>query len=459
MTRESTSRAADQDFASTPDGALREVGKNSIWAFSSTAVAALGLLAETIILARYLGPAAFGTLLLLIAYPEAVQQVLDFRARDAMTRYLGGFLAEGRTRDGVAIVKLLWLVDAAVGLLTLLFVVATAWIAAELLLGDSSQGRLMAIYAFGLFFGTLDTASGSVLRVLNRFALSFAAGAGASVGRLGLILGVVLAGGGLEPLIWARAGAELLTTLLLGAVTLHAAVPILWTDRHTPIRVLGGRFREIIRFLVSSNLIGTLRTASTKLDVIVVGLIASPVTVGLYRIAVRFGTTPLMLGDALQAAVYPRFARDVVLKRRDPMRHIASRATLIIGAIMLPVALIAAIVGHDVVTLLAGSAYGAAGTAFTLCFAGASLAVLFFWAPSLILATGHASRLLAVVAAAVVTQFAGLLLLVPPLGAPGAAAALVASQLLLVTLQIAFIRRRRLLGDHTLERSTPTFAQ
>jgi O-antigen/teichoic acid export membrane protein len=190
-----------------------------------------------------------------------------------------------------------------------------------------------------------------------------------------------------------------------------------------------------------------------------VGLIASPVTVGLYRIAVRFGTTPLLLGDALQAAVYPRFARDVVLKRRDLMRHIASRASLTVGAIIVPVALLGAIEGDTVVTLLAGSAYSDAGTAFTLCFAGASLAVLFFWAPSVILASGHASRLLAVVAAGVAAQFAGLMLLVPQLGPPGAAAALVVYQLLLVTLQIAFIRKRRLLGGPVGKPSTPTFAQ
>jgi O-antigen/teichoic acid export membrane protein len=356
-------------------------------------------------------------------------------------------------------VKLLWLVDAVVGVLTLLFVVATAWIAAELLLGDSGQARLMVIYSVGLFFGTLDTASGSILRVLNRFAASFGAAAAGSVGRLALIVSVVVAGGGLEALIWARAGAELLYTLVQGAVTLRVAVPVLWADRRTPIGVLRGRFGEIGRFLVSSNLIGTLRTASTKLDVIVVGLIASPLTVGLYRIAVRFGTTPLLLGDALLTAVYPRFARDVVLKRTDVMRHIAARTTLIVAVIVLPAALFAAIAGNEVITLLAGSAYDAAGSAFALCFAGASVAVLWFWAPALIMATGHASRLLAIVAAAVVVQFGGLLVLVPEFGAAGAAGALAASQLVLVTLQIGFVRRRRLLGDRVRERSSPTFAQ
>jgi O-antigen/teichoic acid export membrane protein len=246
---------------------------------------------------------------------------------------------------------------------------------------------------------------------------------------------------------------------VLGAVTFRAAAPILWADRRTPIGVLRGQFREITRFLVSSSLIGTLRTASTKLDVIVIGLIASPVTVGLYRIAIRFGAAPLLLGDALQAAIYPRFARDVVLKRRDLMRHVAGRASVIIGAVVVPLGLIAAIEGDEIVTLLAGSAYGEAGTAFAVCLAGTSFAVLFFWAPSLILVSGHAGSLLALVAAAVAAQFAGLLLLVPELGAPGAAAALAVSQVLLVTLQVVFIRRRRLFRDRIGEQSTPTFAR
>ncbi|MCA1706190.1 MAG: hypothetical protein LC808_24160, partial [Actinobacteria bacterium] len=79
--------------------------KNSGWALAATAVTTAAGLLETVVLAHFLSPHGLGVFILLIAYPEAVQQLLDFRVRDGMTRYLAGFLAQGRRREAVAVVK------------------------------------------------------------------------------------------------------------------------------------------------------------------------------------------------------------------------------------------------------------------------------------------------------------------------------------------------------------------
>ena len=59
--------------------------------------------------------------------------------------------------------------------LAFLVVAATAGFAAEHLTGDRELGRLMVIFSLGTFFASLDTASGSVLRVMDRFGLAFTA--------------------------------------------------------------------------------------------------------------------------------------------------------------------------------------------------------------------------------------------------------------------------------------------
>ncbi len=417
---------------------------NSGFALGATGVTAVTGLVETIVLAHFLSPHGLGIFVLLIAYPEAVQQLLDFRVRDGMTRYLTGFLAQDRKREAVAIVKLLWLLDVVVSGVALVIVVLTAGIAAGLLLHDAERGGLMVIYSLGLFFGSLDTASGPVLRAVDRFGLSFTCGSVCALGRLALVTGVLVAGGGLGALVWARVGAELLTTLLQGSVTLHVLAGLLWDERRTPITVLRGRFGEIGRFLVNTNLAGVLRTASSKLDTILVGSLATPATVGLYRIASQFGRLPLLVSDSLYTVVFPSFARAFAQERWHDMRQLAIRVSLFLGAISLPTAAFAALEGGPLMAFVAGDAYRGAGLAFAICLAGITPYVVFSWCQPLILTGGHAGALVRMAAVATAAQLIAIALLVPEFGASGATSALALMYLLTVMLQLDFVRRKRL---------------
>jgi O-antigen/teichoic acid export membrane protein len=427
------------------DGFPRGLATNSAWALAGTVVTAATLGVEILMLAHYLGPTTLGVLLLILAYPDAVQQLLDFRVRDAMTRYLTGFVAQGRNREAVAIVKLLWIIDVAVSSVALLIVIATAAIAAELLVHDSGDARLMIIYSVGLFFGSLDTASGPVLRALDRFALSFAAGAASSITRLGLVAVVLVAGGGLEAVVWARAGAELMTTLLQGSVGFYVLARLLWKDRGAPISLLRDRFGEIGRFLVNTNLAGVLRLASTKLDTILVGLLASPATVAIYRIGIQFGRVPVLVADSLYTAVYPAFVRALATDRRDQVRRIAYRISIVMAACFVPVGLGLALTSESLMSLLAGNAFRSAGPVFAICLVGVIPYLMLFWTQPLMLAAGHAGSVVKIMSVATVAQLAMILLLVPGLGAKGAAAALAVMYIVTVALQLAFVRRRRLL--------------
>jgi O-antigen/teichoic acid export membrane protein len=441
-------------------GLFRGLATNSAFALGSTGVAAVALAAEILILAHYLGPTTLGVLLLVTAYPDAVQQLLDFRVRDAMIRYLTGFLAQGRNPEAVAIVKLLWLLDVAVSAIALLIVILTAKFAAHLLLHDTEKARLMVIYSVGLFFGSLDTASGPVLRAMDRFGLSFVAGTTTSITRLAMVAGVVLAGGGLEAIVWVRAGAELVTTLVQGGISFYVLARLVWKDRGAPITLLRDRFGEIRRFLISTNLVGVVRLASTKLDTILVGLLASPATVAIYRIAIQFGRLPLLVSDPLYTVVYPAFTRALATDRLAQIRQIAYRATMVMAALFVPVGIGLAITSEPLMALLAGDAFRSAGPAFAICVGGTIPYAIFFWIQPLMLSAGYAGSLLKTMAVATIAQIATLLLLVPGFGAKGAAAALAVMYICAIALQLAFVRRRRLLSPDrpsvSMSATTPT---
>jgi O-antigen/teichoic acid export membrane protein len=332
-------------------------------------------------------------------------------------------------------------------------VLATAGVAAGLLVPDSDAGHLMRIYAIGGFIGSLDSASGPVLRVLDRFGLAFATSSTAILARLGLVIVVVALGGGLEALVWARVGGEVLLTLLQGSASMALLYPLLRHERASPISALRGRAREIRSFLIATNLAGVVRIASSKLDTVLVGLLASPSTVGLYRLAVQFGKAPLLLGDALNLAVYPAFARDVARGNTDHIRSVARRASTLLAFLLVPLVIVAAFVADSFIAAVAGEAFRDAGTAFLLCIAGVVPYVICFWLYPVMLSTGHAGAFLRAATIGTAVQLVAIVALVPPFGAAGAAAGLGLNYLVATALMLSFLHRRRVIGG--AERSTP----
>jgi O-antigen/teichoic acid export membrane protein len=424
---------------------VRRLAERSGWSLGGTVVVTLCVFAETILLARHLGVDLYGVFLLVVAFPEAVLQVLDLRVKDAINKYLTEALTTGEHRRAVALLKLFWLLDVAVGLLCLLIVVALSRPVADLLTGDPDNAHLMVIFAFGLLLGTLDAATGSVLRVLDRFRLAFITGSIGIAARLALVAAVVVAGGGIEAVVWARVAGELAITLAIGSVSVVLLKRLLWQDRCTPMAELGEQRREIFGFLMSTNLAGTLKMASTKLDTMLLGALGTPAAVALYRFALQFARAPLLLSDALYAAVFPTFARAAAQGRRREIRNVARSSTLILCLTLLPGSLLAAAFGGDILSLMGGERYRASGTVFAICVLSVLPYGVLFWLRPLILTAGHANVLLRYQAIGTALQMLLLVLLAPGLGAEGAAIALAAGNILIVGQQLAFVRRARLL--------------
>jgi O-antigen/teichoic acid export membrane protein len=427
--------------------AVQRVVTNSAWSVGATAASTAALFVETVVLARYLSPADYGLLLLVIAYPELVLQLLDFRVQDAMTKYLGEFLSQGRRAEAVAVAKLLWLLDVTVTAVAFLIILATAGLAARLIADRPDLAHLMILYSTGLLFGAFDTASGSLLRILDRFALSFLAGTSVALVRIGAMITVVSLAGGLEALVIARVAAEAVGTLILGGVALRAFASVAWDQRRAPIGLLRGRFREIGGFLVNTNLAGIMRAASTKLDTVLVGLLATPATVSLYKVSVQVGTGPLLLSDSLFTAVYPSFARSFRSGHRHDVRQIAGRMSVLMAAIAVPAVVVFAIAGGTIMSAVFGSHYAAAATPTLLCLIGVTVYVIVFWAQALLLTGGYAAMLLRIVAVGTAVQFATLALLVPHFGATGATAGVGLMYLVVAVLELVVVRRRRMLAD------------
>lgn len=418
------------------DRSLRRLVSNSSWTAGAAGVVAVAGIGETILLARYLTPSELGLLFLIFAYPEAVQQLLDFRTRDAVTRYLGEFLARDDRERAAALIKLLWLVDVAVAAAAYAIVLATAGLAAHILLGDSDRSGQLVLYGIALLLGSADTASGSMLRVAGRFRLASLVGSTAAVVRVGLIAAAVAVDAGIWGLIWARVLAELATTLLQGVPAFWVLREILWKHRAAPVALLRDRFGEIARFLFSTSLTGAVRMASSKLDTLLLGVLATPATVGLYKIAVQLGTGVLRGADALFATVYPEFARLHGVGREQEIRSLRRKASVLVAALVLPIAVVVVALSSDVLRVLVGHAYTRAALPFAIILVGVLPTVCFFWVRALLLARGRSGAVAKIELAGTVVQLGTLVALAPILGVTGAALSVAALFVVVLALQL-----------------------
>ena len=424
------------------DSRFQHVARNSVWTAVTTIVVAGAVFAETILLARYLGTKGFGVYVLVIAYPEAIQIILDFRTREAMTRYLGDFLARNQAWEAVAVVKLLSLINLGVLVSAFLIVVASAPLVAPWLTDDREAASLMQVYAIAMLFGGLDTTAGSVLRVFDRFRLSFLTGAGMIVLRVSIVAGLISAHSSLEGLIWGRVVAEIVTTSVIGGNAFVLLKRALWPHRRAPIRVLSSRRGEITRFLLHLNVQGSIRAAATKLDVLLVGLLGGPASASIYKVGVQFGSSPLLLSDPLFVAVYPLFTRWRALGHTHEIRSVGRKATLVLASVALPVAASLAMESKPIVSTAVGADFSDAWLPMVVILVAVLPVVSLFWGRAAMLSFGDARTATRIILAATALQLALLAVLVPLYGATGGAVAFAAMNLSSALLTLVYLKKR-----------------
>lgn len=441
----SASIAARQRLATFLEGATGQVARNSSWSIATTTMTASLFFVETVVLARHLGKTGFGVYVLVIAYPEAVQLFLDFRTREAMTRYLGSFLARGQKDKAVAIVKLLWLVDLCVVVGAFLIVFATAPLVAPRLTDDPNATQLMRVFAVAMLLGGLDATAGSVLRVFERFGLSFLVAAGSMIPRLAIIIALVSSGAALEGIVWGRLAAELWATLVAGGAAFVLLKRALWPHRAARLSALAGSRREILRFLGHMNLQGSIRAAASKLDVLAVGALAGPGTASIYKIGVQFGSSPLLFADPLFSAVYPTFTRLHAVGDDSAIRTVSRKLTGVLSLGVIPVGVALAVASESLLRKVVGDDFAGAWITMVIVLAAAVPVVIFFWGRAAMLALGDPGTATAITGTAILVQFVLLVPLVVWLDAAGAALALASMNVVTVLLTVRYARRKLIL--------------
>jgi O-antigen/teichoic acid export membrane protein len=371
---------------------VRNVGVLTVANFVGAALAVV----QGILVARWLGPELYGVTALVMTYPSLVYGFFDARSLSASVKYLNEYHARGEHDRALAMCQLGYAVDLAVASLTFVVLMLTAHWAARNIAHDPAVAGLMVLYGAALVPRALVGTSNAILVTLGRFPLIASIETAASLLRVVLVVGLVLAGWQVAGVIWANAVAATATGLSYGALA-WVFIRRSWgaSILQGRLTALKGRRREIFSFLAYNDLTALIGMIPRQLDALLLGYFRNPTEVGYYKLAKSVSNFSGYLLGPLKSVAYGELTRLWGLGQKRAFSRKVKKLAVWIGFPLGLLFLVGAGLISFVLPLLVGEIYLPAVGAAQLLFIGSAVSLAFFWQRLIFMAQGHVRQLFA----------------------------------------------------------------
>jgi O-antigen/teichoic acid export membrane protein len=382
------------------------------------AVTAL-LLANTVVLGRLLGPEGFGIYSLVFALVGFTALPLNFGLSTLALRDVSALSARKQWNELTGFIRFALLVvvlyAAVVALLAATAWPLFAWHTSPILLATLSIGLIL------LPFHAAGEVLGAVLRALGRVVTGQLPDLLLKQALLLALLAIVVATLGSTWLTPSRA-----LTLLLAAAVLATMLAVLVLARSTPLVTWHGGtmlpLRDGLRRWLPLALLGIMQGANLHTDVLMLGLLADPTAVGVYRVAAQCSLLVAFNIAVFGPVIGPHVARLHARGDKAAVQRLVGWAARCIFAAACPVFIVLVLFGTSILGFF-GSDYQAGAAALAILATGQLVNASTGAAGLVLNVTGHERDTMLAVAVAAVTTVVGSLILVPPLGLLGSAMA------------------------------------
>jgi O-antigen/teichoic acid export membrane protein len=419
---------------------LRRLLRDAGHLFGGTTFSGLLGLASFLLIARSLGPDAFGALVLVTSFGTAVTRLCGFQSWQAIIRFASDAQAKRTDAEVAAIFRLGLLVD--VGAAT--FAAALTWLgagaAARLFDWSATVEASVPLYAIAVLF-TITGAPTAALRLYRRFDLIALQQAVSAALRLAIVTTVYVAAPSFNSFLTAWIVAHVAQHLLLAAFAARVlrAQRLFDADVRRGARLRDVSSRAVWRYLAITNADGVVRVLR-ELDSQIVALFADEAAAGILRVGRQIAVFAGRLVDAFFEAIYPQLAQLAALRQWHEFGALVRHASRRVGLLTTLPLVGFVLVGAPLVDLVFGAGYADAYPVTCILLLG--VVVWGFtqaYAPAL-MSLGAVGRSLLIHAATSIVYFFALIALVQEFAAHGAAWATVLFNVLWGVLTIAVFR-------------------
>ena len=427
-------------------GWWKRVGRTSAATWLSTALAFVA----TVVVARTLGPTQFGSVVLAVSVAALIASLLDLTLEDAVVHHGFRALRGGHIGALRRLVRTSLSLDILIGLAVAAAIVAAASPLADLISGGRLDPDLLRVAALVVLVNTVDGTTGALLLLVDRPDLRAWILAGTNLARLAGVALVLALGGGALAVVGAYVVAGALGSVVQAALAWRLAW-VRWRALHdTP----GGTVRTgvVTKFAVHTSLAKTVFSGRDLMIPVVLGSLAGPAAVGLFRISLLPVVAVGLISGPIRMLLLPEQNKLHAAQRfTDLWRSV--RAHTIAGlAVGVPGAVVGWFALDWLIPALYSSTYDGAVDAARILLVAAVLHLTFSWWKTMPAALGRPELGTRIASVSLVVMI-GLLAAFAGRGDEGAALAY-SLETVLVGVPMLFYVRHLLLRD--AEREPPT---
>ncbi|MBN1121006.1 MAG: oligosaccharide flippase family protein [Anaerolineae bacterium] len=179
-----------------------------------------------------------------------------------------------------------------------------------------------------------------------------------------------------------------------------------------------------------------------RLDTIMIGLLLGPAQIAYYEIARRIPDSLSSAYQSFRSVYFPVMASAFARDEYDEASKIINAATRLISFVMILGALIAALFGHELITLLFSDRYSSSVLPFILLMIGLAITMVNYTLGNALVAVGESNKPVIVNTTHTVIGLAANWLFIPIFGTVGAALATLAGLFGKNPLNVIFLRRK-----------------
>jgi len=373
------------------------------------------ILVQGLVVAKFLGAAAFGIFSIASSFIALVFGIFDFKIAESVIKFIPELERE-RSDGAVRVATFVFLTaEGCKGLLAFLVVVIGGYFLANDFYRQPILFGTMSILAIGHLFAMLNPTLTAYLRLSGWFKIiavyDLAYGA---VFFLGTTV-VVYATHSLQSLVWAYAVAGVvggLTKTLICLVVLKPRIdPRQTWHMIRNWHAHGIEWKKIVLFSFDINLSATFRYIARNLDILLLGKLAPAGMVGSYSLAKKIGNLFAYLTDPVPIVIYPEMTRRWAEGKIHQVVRIFKKTTIFSVLGCAAFYMMAASTADWIVPFVFGAGYTQIGLLLWFFFPGALFTSGFFLIYHLVMTMGK-SRLILYSS---IINFAGIIFLVPVL--------------------------------------------
>ena len=372
------------------DPLLQRVVRNSSYLFSSSAISAVLSFIQMILVVRLLNPDQYGLATgIIMLFATSVNQLLSFRMSEVVVKYAGEALAHDDKGRAAALIKGIGITESITSIIAYLVLIALSPWAARLFAKDASLAPLFNFYGLFLLANIVYETSVGILQTFHQFGRVARANFYQSIATFLLIIAISLGGLGIFGVLIAY----LVGKTIAGFMVTRSAVREMkkslgegWWQ--APLRLVQD-WKDIGRFMISTNLNGTINLLARDNIPLYIGYLLSATEVGYFKFALTLINLVKLPIEPFIWPTYAEITRTIAQRQWAATRKLLKQVTSIAGiwTLLTGGGLIA--LGWWIIPLIFGTKWAPAYPAFVILMLGFGCANILNWNRPLLLALGR----------------------------------------------------------------------